>query len=772
MQSLIDENLSEIIRDYKLTTQSEGNLTVHLHNDPDTPPLAPQRRERWKKVRTIGQGGHSKVVLETCVDGGRRFTERAVKKIRLQGGDTKRRYESELGAIVKFSHDRLLGWFASPTKLYMAMEYFPAGDLYSYVRKHQGLPEEDCRQITCQLLSAIAAMHTEGFAHRDIKPQNILIYSHPHPDTQGSWWVKLGDFGISKRIGVDPNITTSSVGTMLYMAPELFHVNSSEILTSDYREADLWSLGITIFFILTNAVPFQTPASTIKFAQNSGEPFPRALLEHYGVTEEGQAFIRETLRPEPGTRSNVAMAMDHAWVQALFPSAPASGTQSRPSTISSRRSSMDVDGVTQGATTEISTLSSQPVSQGQCDERHCASNPPRQQAPSQGSFETATVNEATADVFTGTHNRPFAENKSETLLNIKRLHDAARRGRVNDVKMLLDQGVSPAAFYDGKSPLHTSTMLGNVEVTRLLCDRRVDIEAKDEHDRTALMLAVEFSKHETLKLLLEKGADIEAKDKYDNTALIQAALSSKHKTLELLLEKGADIEAKDRRSRTALLTAAAHSQHETLKLLLEKGADIEAKDKYDSTALMLAVEFSSHETFELLLEKGADIEAKDKFDNTALIQAALSSKHKTLKLLLKKGADIEAKDGRGRTALILTALSSRHKTLKLLLEKGADIEAKDEAGRTALILAVRFSSHEILELLLEKGADIEAKDKYDSTALILAARFSSHETLELLLEKGANVNARDESGRTSLTLAQIYNEKSVVGVLLRHGAMN
>ncbi|CAF3495384.1 unnamed protein product [Fusarium graminearum] len=746
MQSLIDENLSEIIRDYKLKTYYEGNLTVHLHNDPDTPPSAPQRRERWKKIRTIGQGGQSEVVLETCVDGGRRFTERAVKKIRLQGGDPKRRYESELGAIVKFSHDRyskyfvkLLGWFASSTKLYMAMEYFPAGDLYSYVRKHQGLPEEDCRQITCQLLSAIAAMHTEGFAHRDIKPQNILIYSHPHPDTQGSWWVKLGDFGISKRIGVDPNITTSSVGTMLYMAPELFHVNSSEILTSDYREADLWSLGITIFFILTNAVPFQTPASTIKFAQNSGEPFPRALLEHYGVTEEGQAFIRETLRPEPGTRSNVAMAMDHAWVQALFPSAPASGTQSRPSTISSRRSSMDVDGVTQGATTEISTLSSQPVSQGQCDERHCASNPPRQQAPSQGSFETATVNEATADVFTGTHNRPFAENKSETLLNIKRLHDAARRGRVNDVKMLLDQGVSPAAFYDGKSPLHTSTMLGNVEVTRLLCDRRVDIEAKDEHDRTALILAALSSKHETLKLLLEKGADIEAKDKYDRTALILTALSSRHKTL---------------------------------KLLLEKGADIEAKDEAGRTALILAVEFSSHETLELLLEKGADIEAKDKCDNTALIQAALCSRHKTLKLLLEKGADIEAKDEAGRTALILTALCSRHKTLKLLLEKGADIEAKDEAGRTALILAVRFSSHEILELLLEKGADIEAKDEAGSTALILAARFSSHETLELLLEKGANVNARDESGRTSLTLAQIYNEKPVVGVLLRHGAMN
>ncbi|RGP72386.1 camk kinase [Fusarium longipes] len=456
MQSLIDENLSEIVRDYKLITRYEDNLTVHLYNDPDTPPSAPQRRERWRKIRIIGRGGQSEVVLETCVDGGRHFTERAVKKIRLQGGDSKRRYESELGAIVKFSHDRyskyfvkLLGWFASSTKLYMAMEYFPAGDLYSYVRKHEGLPEEDCRQITCQLLSAIAAMHTEGFAHRDIKPQNILIQSHPHPDTQDSWWVKLGDFGISKKIGAGPNVTTSSVGTMLYMAPELFHINCSETLTSDYREADLWSLGITIFFILTNAVPFQIPASTMKFAQNSGKPFPRTLLEHYGVTEDGQAFIRETLRPEPGTRPNFAMAMDHAWIQALFPSAPASITQSRPSTISSRRSSMSDDGSTQGNTTEISTLSSQPVSQEQYDERHYASNPPRQQGPSQGNFEAVTVNEATADVYTGTHNRLFAENESERLLN-GRLHGATVRGCVDGVKMLLDQGAwqcrSNAAF--------------------------------------------------------------------------------------------------------------------------------------------------------------------------------------------------------------------------------------------------------------------------------------------------------------------------------------
>lgn len=107
MQCPVDENLSEIVRDYKLITRYERDITVHLHNDPDTPPTAPQRRECWKKIRIIGQGGQSEVILETCVDGGRNYTERAVKKIRLQGGDSKRRYESELRAIVKFSHDKV-----------------------------------------------------------------------------------------------------------------------------------------------------------------------------------------------------------------------------------------------------------------------------------------------------------------------------------------------------------------------------------------------------------------------------------------------------------------------------------------------------------------------------------------------------------------------------------------------------------------------------------------------------------------------------------------
>jgi serine/threonine protein kinase len=51
------------------------------------------------------------------------------------------------------------------------MEYFPAGDLQTYIRKHGRLLEDNCRQIASQLLRGLAAMHHESFAHRDVKPQ-------------------------------------------------------------------------------------------------------------------------------------------------------------------------------------------------------------------------------------------------------------------------------------------------------------------------------------------------------------------------------------------------------------------------------------------------------------------------------------------------------------------------------------------------------------------------------------------------------------------------
>lgn len=94
------------------------------------------------------------------------------------------------------------------------MEYFKHGDLQQYHSKP--FPELEARQIAIQVMEALEIMHGTGFAHRDMKPANILVlYKSP------AWWVKLGDFGISKRIEGTFGTMTLDIGTCGFMAPEV-----------------------------------------------------------------------------------------------------------------------------------------------------------------------------------------------------------------------------------------------------------------------------------------------------------------------------------------------------------------------------------------------------------------------------------------------------------------------------------------------------------------------------------------------------------------------
>ncbi|RBQ75393.1 hypothetical protein FVER14953_20218 [Fusarium verticillioides] len=106
----MDGSLSDLVHDYQLTTRYEGVFTIHFHRDPDAPPSAPYRQERWKKVRTLGHGGQGDVLLQTCTDGGRSVFNRAVKRIRLESEHSKRYYRRELESIVKFSHEKVNQW--------------------------------------------------------------------------------------------------------------------------------------------------------------------------------------------------------------------------------------------------------------------------------------------------------------------------------------------------------------------------------------------------------------------------------------------------------------------------------------------------------------------------------------------------------------------------------------------------------------------------------------------------------------------------------------
>src|SRR5271167_3669757 len=151
------------------------------------------------------------------------------------------------------------------------MEYFPCGDLGRYITA--GFTEGDTKIITTQLLEGLEIMHANDFAHRDLKPEvglctlllSVSVLSKLSKFLQNifvvtkspCWWVKIGDFGISKRAENELTNFRREVGTRPYQAPEILEVVKENEHDFNYTKAvDIWSLGCVCFQLLTGKVPF------------------------------------------------------------------------------------------------------------------------------------------------------------------------------------------------------------------------------------------------------------------------------------------------------------------------------------------------------------------------------------------------------------------------------------------------------------------------------------------------------------------------------------
>lgn len=126
---------------------------------------------------------------------------------------------------------------------YILMDYVNGGQLLHYIVKRQKLSEQNSRQFSRQIISALDYMHRNSIVHRDLKIENILI------DKTGRN-IKIIDFGLSNLFCPERRLTTYC-GSLYFAAPELLRA-------SPYRgpEIDIWSLGVVIYVMVTGSVPF------------------------------------------------------------------------------------------------------------------------------------------------------------------------------------------------------------------------------------------------------------------------------------------------------------------------------------------------------------------------------------------------------------------------------------------------------------------------------------------------------------------------------------
>ncbi|KAJ5129356.1 uncharacterized protein N7515_005395 [Penicillium bovifimosum] len=330
--------ISDLVRDSKLSTEFTSECTTHTFFGSTLVPGKRRSRrqrqeERWTKSKRLGHGSFGVVWLEECV-AGRIGRLRAVKEIRKETvGFQEEEYNRELEAIAKFSHTRYddffvrsFGWFESPESVFIAMEYIRHGDLQQYL--NQPLAEEEAKQIVCQILEGLECMHDNGFAHRDLKPKNLFVV------TRGpNWWVKIGDFGLSKRVERGTTVLKTINGTPGYIAPEILE----QMLEVDGDDecgytftVDLWSLGVTTFYILTGKLPFPRNNDLLKYARGDSS-MEMLCAGHSQISQDATSFLKCIMAAMARDRGTAEEALRHPWLQSVqqtsLPGSPLSGAK-------------------------------------------------------------------------------------------------------------------------------------------------------------------------------------------------------------------------------------------------------------------------------------------------------------------------------------------------------------------------------------------------------------------------------------------------------------
>lgn len=228
------------------------------------------------------------------------------------------RFRREADAVAALEHPNILPIYEYGEQsdlAYLVMPYVAGGTLRDLVQKRGSLPLPEVAGFLTQAAAALDYAHTHGVIHRDVKPQNMLLY----PDQR----LMLSDFGIAKvaeqaasdddNAATLPQLTTMGhvVGTPDYIAPE-----QAMGQTVDAR-ADIYSLGVVLFYMITGRVPFAGAQPMTVAAKHVSEPPPPPRQFRPDLPVAAEQVILKALAKSPAERYSTAGEFARAFRSAL-----------------------------------------------------------------------------------------------------------------------------------------------------------------------------------------------------------------------------------------------------------------------------------------------------------------------------------------------------------------------------------------------------------------------------------------------------------------------
>ncbi len=264
---------------------------------------------QYRILDELGRGGMGRVFKAEHMTMGRVVALKILNSNLVKTERARQLFHREVKAAAKLSHPNIVTAFDANQigeRCFLVMEFVDGPNLHDLVKEHGPLPVTQACDYIRQVALGLQYAHDIGMVHRDIKPANLLVQKTKTKAGVGSSIVKILDFGLA-RISTSEDGTPESdsietnmktvMGTPDYLSPE----QARSLHDLDGR-ADLYSLGCTLYYLLTGNVPFKGGTTMEKLVRHSTEDAAPLNTLRADVPIEVAIIVQKMMAKKPDDR--------------------------------------------------------------------------------------------------------------------------------------------------------------------------------------------------------------------------------------------------------------------------------------------------------------------------------------------------------------------------------------------------------------------------------------------------------------------------------------